>query len=155
MKPISMTMLLLFVAGAWAMGDDRSERQKLIGSWQIQGSAEGDPTTSWTFSDKGKDLHITALEGTNTVADYHCGTTGASCKVKVSGKSTTMSMWFNGASLVQMETKGSDVLKRRFTITPQSDATGDVMEVEIVPITPSGKTETLHFKRTQLSALGK
>jgi hypothetical protein len=155
MKAISMTVLLMFLAGAWVLADEQSDREKLIGSWQLQDSPESDATTSWTFSDKGKGLHVTQREGASTVADFDCHVTGSSCEIKVSGKSATLSMWFNGAMLVQMETKGSDVLKRRFSIIPQSDASSDVMEVEIMPITPSGKPKTLHYKRSQLSALGK
>jgi hypothetical protein len=40
------------------------------------------------------------------------------------------------------------VVKRRFKILPQ----GDMMEMEVIPIVPSGKTETLQFKRGQLAA---
>jgi hypothetical protein len=71
-----------------------------------------------------------------------------SCDVKTAGKKATVSLWFNGPRLVEMETKGSDVVKRRFTILPQ----GDVMEMEVIPIVPSGKTESVQFKRAQLTA---
>ena len=62
-----------------------------------------------------------------------------------------MSIWFNGPRLVEMETKGSEVLKRWFLILPKDD----FMEMEVIPIVPGGKTETFQFKRVQLSARDK
>ena len=59
-----------------------------------------------------------------------------------------VSMWFNGPRLVELETKGSEVVKRRFMILPK----GDVMEMELIPIVPGGKPETFQFKRVELSA---
>jgi hypothetical protein len=52
-------------------------------------------------------------------------------------------MWFNGATLVELETSGNDVVKRRFKVTGD----GDTMEIETVAISPAGKNETAHFKR--------
>ncbi len=155
MKIISMTVLLMFLAGTWALADEQRDREKLIGSWQLQDSEDNGSATSWTFSDKGKGLHVTEMEGPSTLADFDCHVAGTPCEIKISGKTATLSQWFNGAMLVQMETKGSDVVKRRFSVVSQTDPATDVMEVEIVPITPSGKAKTLHFKRTQGSAPGK
>jgi hypothetical protein len=45
--------------------------------------------------------------------------------------------------LVEMETAGSQVVKRRFTVTGD----GDTMELETIPLVPSGSSETTHFKR--------
>ncbi len=47
-------------------------------------------------------------------------------------------MWFLGPKLVQLET-------RRFSVTDQ----GDVMQVELIPISPGGKPETVKFRRVQ------
>jgi hypothetical protein len=148
MRTIPLTAILLFLFGAAAHADDQSDRQKLIGSWELQGAAENSPASSWTFSTANNSIRVTQLEGGNKVADFACGTGGTSCEVKASGKKATVSMWFNGPLLVEMETKGSDVVKRRFKILPQ----GDVMEMEVIPIVPSGKTETFQFKRVQLAA---
>jgi hypothetical protein len=148
MRLIHLTAILLLSFGAAALADDQGDRQKLIGSWELQGAAESSPASSWTFSTANNSIRVTQLEGANKIADFACGTAGTSCEVKTAGKKATVSMWFNGPLLVEMETKGSDVVKRRFKILPQ----GDVMEMEVIPIVPGGKTETFQFKRVQLAA---
>ena len=52
-------------------------------------------------------------------------------------------MYFNGPTLVQLETVGSDVIKRQFTVREQPD----IMELEVIPIIGNAKSETLHLKR--------
>ncbi len=145
MRPVPVTTILLLSLSAAALADDQNDRQKLLGSWQ---SAENSPSSSWSFTADNNSIRVTQLEGTNKVADFACSTGGASCEVKTAGKKATVSMWYNGPFLVEMETKGTDVVKRRFKILPQ----GDVMEMEVIPIVPSGKTETFQFKRVQLAA---
>jgi hypothetical protein len=67
---------------------------------------------------------------------------------KVFGHDVTISLYFNGPKLVEMETRGSEVLKRQFGLVAQ----GDGMQVELIPIVSDGKPDTQQFKRTQLSA---
>ena len=55
-------------------------------------------------------------------------------------------MWFNGPKLVEMETRGSEIIKRRF----QAEE-GDMVEVEVIPIVPSGKTEVVRLHRVSES----
>jgi hypothetical protein len=57
-------------------------------------------------------------------------------------------MWHLGPKLVQLETKGNEVIKRRFLVSDQ----GDTMQVECISIAPDEKTETLTFRRVQTSA---
>jgi hypothetical protein len=57
-------------------------------------------------------------------------------------------MWFNGTKLVELETVGNQVVKRRFTVTGD----GDTMELETIPMVPSGSSEITHFKRSQSDA---
>ncbi len=149
MRTIYLTVLLLLPLGVGALADDQGDRQKLLGTWEPQGvAAENTPASSWTFSTAHNSMQVTEAEGGKKITDFACGTQGAPCEVKTAGKKATVSMWFNGPSLVEMETKGSDVVKRRFKILPQ----GDGMEMEVIPIVPSGKTETFQFKRAQLAA---
>jgi hypothetical protein len=148
MKAVHLTVILFLSLGAAAFADDQGDRQKLLGSWELQGAAENTSSSSWTFSPAKDSIRVTQLEGGNKVADFACGTVGTACEIKAAGKKATVSMWFNGPLLVEMETKGSDVVKRRFKILPQ----GDVMEMEVIPIVPGGKTETFQFKRSQLAA---
>jgi hypothetical protein len=57
-------------------------------------------------------------------------------------------MYYDGPALVQLETKGSDVTRRRFIVTGQPD----LMEIEVMPILGTDKAETLHLKRIKLSS---
>lgn len=148
MKPIHLAVILPTLLGAIMLADEQSDRQKLIGSWELQGVAESSPASTWTFSPAKNLIRVTQLEGNNNVAEFACDTNGDPCEIKTAGKKATVSMWFNGPRLVILETKGSEVVKRRFKILPQ----GDVMEMEVIPIVPDGKTETFQFKRRQLSA---
>ena len=149
MRSIHLTVILLLPLCVGALADDQGDRQKLLGTWEPQGVAvESTPASSWTFSTVRDSMQVTEAEGGKKITDFACGTQGTPCEVKTAGKKATVSMWFNGPSLVEMETKGSDVVKRRFKILPQ----GDAMEMEVIPIVPSGKTETFQFKRAQLAA---
>jgi hypothetical protein len=148
MRRLRLTMILLLSLGVEAFADDQSDRQKLIGSWDLQSPAESTSAISWTFSATGHSMRIKQLEGGSKVADFECETEGTPCEIKTGGKRAMVSLWFNGPRLVEMETKGSDVVKRRFKILPASDA----MEMEVIPIVPGGKTETFEFKREQLAS---
>jgi hypothetical protein len=67
---------------------------------------------------------------------------------EIAGKKATVSVWFNGPKLVQLETQGASVVKRRFAALPQ----GEAIEVKTIPIVPDGNGETVRFKREQVSA---
>jgi hypothetical protein len=71
--------------------------------------------------------------------------------VKDAGRHAKVTFYFNGAKLVQLETRGSKVVKRRFSVDDQ----GDSMEVEEIPVVPEGKTVIEQFKRVQASAAQK
>jgi len=125
------------------MADDKADRDNLVGSWESD-AGSGTPT-GWTFANKANMIEVTQTEDGKAIANFECKTEGSSCEIKSNGKKATVSLWFNGSKLVQMETRGSDVVKRRFGVLPQ----GDTLELEVIPIVPSGKTETYRFKRAQ------
>jgi hypothetical protein len=66
------------------------------------------------------------------------------CEIKTGGKREMVSLSFNGSMLIEMQTKRSDVVKRRFKIVPTSDM--------IIPPVPGGKTETFGLKQAQLAS---
>jgi hypothetical protein len=76
-----------------------------------------------------------------------CNVMGKDCEVKVGGHKAKVAMWFNGDALVEMETRGTEVTKRRFLV--EGD---DSMKMETIPIVPPGKTETVAFKRQNVTA---
>ena len=108
-----------------------------------QNAAESNQALVWTLTVARNSFRIIQLEGGSKVADFDCGTDGVSCEINTGGKKAAVSL-FNGPWLVEMETIGSDIVKWRFRIL-----SGDLMEMEVIPIVPKGKTETFEFKRAR------
>jgi hypothetical protein len=136
--------LLLFVPLAFA--DSAADRANLIGKWE---SSAGD-AGAWNIAEKADGLHITYSRGDRTELEFECNTMGKDCDTDESGKKAKVSLWYNGGKLVQLDSRGSDVVKRRF-----SSPTADVLEVEVIPIVPGGKPETVRFKRATVAAAAK
>ena len=133
------TLLLVGIAAA----DDEASRAKLMGKWQ-QSDGEADARSTWALEEITADsIRVTNSSGAQTVTEFECNTVGKECAVKDAGRKSKVSMWFNGPKLVEMETKGAQVVKRLFSIAGD----GDAMELETIPIAPAGKVETSHFKR--------
>ena len=128
---------LLFSAAGIAAGD--ADRDKLNGAWESRGDAAA--RTSWTLWSNGDALQITQVENDRTLVDFECNTVGRECDVKESGKPMKVSMWFNGPRLVVMETRGKDVVKRRFHTTGDANE----IEMEVIRIVPQGKPELLRL----------
>ncbi len=97
---------------------------------------------------KGAALHITESLGDQKVSEFECPPKGAECEGTVKGVKAMVTMYYDGAALVQFETKGSDVTKRRFAVAGPPD----MMEIEVMPIVGGDKAETLHMKRIKLSS---
>lgn len=144
MKRVYWILPFLLTFTVAASGDSKDDRSKLNGTWRIQNAAAGTEIVEWTITPvKDSALKITEKEGDKTVGNFECKTQGTPCETKIDGKKASISMWYNGAKLVEMQTIGSDVVKHRFGVLPQ----GDVMVVEIIPMSPNGKTESIQFKR--------
>ncbi len=80
--------------------------------------------------------------------EFDCNTLGRECQVNDAGKQVTVSLWFNGPVLVELETRGSQVIKRRFK--PVGD--GNALELETTLISSGGKPDTIHLARVQSAA---
>lgn len=136
---------ILFL-GCIAWADDYDDRSKLMGKWEVQAENSSAKGVVWVVEDKSDakraSIHVTQSLGAQKVAEYECEL-GQECKVQDSGKSATVTMYFNGAKLVELETRGKETFKRRFTLAQQPDT----LEVEVIPIVPEGATEKLVFKR--------
>ncbi len=136
-----VTLSALLLAGSAFAGDD-SSRDRLMGSWQ-QSDGNGETKSAWVLESSGSSIRVTNSNGTQTVAEFKCNTVGKECAGKDAGRPSKVSMWFNGPKLVELETRGSQVVKRRFSITGD----GDTMDLETIPIVPTGKSEITHFRR--------
>ena len=138
---ITTLSILLLASGAFA--DDDSCRARLTGRWQ-QVDGQEDALSNWTLTQGPNDsIHVANSIGTQAISEFECNTMGKDCELKAAGRKSKVSMWFNGPKLVEMETTGAQVVKRRFAITGE----GDTMDVETIPIAPPGKVEISHFKR--------
>ncbi len=120
----------------------RVRAAQLIGAWQQQDDS-GKGISLWVVETKANSLHITNSQGDQKLSEIDCKPTGAECEGTASGKKTKVSMYFNGPTLVQLETVGSDVIKRQFTVREQPD----ILEIDVMPIIGNAKSETLHLKR--------
>ncbi len=146
---ISVGVLSTLLVAGFASDEDRAMRDKLIGTWQ-QSDGSGATRLTWTLQDNGDSMHISNSNGTRTVGEFDCNTVGKECEIDWDGHRSKVSMYFNGAKLVQLETTGNQVIKRRFGITGD----GDSMELETIPIAPDGSSTVAHFKRVS-SAVSK
>jgi hypothetical protein len=140
---VSIVTLAALLLASSAFADDDSSRAKLMGRWQ-QSDANGENKSAWDLEGLGDSMHVTNSDGTQTVTEFTCNTLGKECAIQDGGRRSKVSMWFNGSKLVEVETRGSQVVKRRFSVTGD----GNSMDLETIPIVPSGKSETAHFKRT-------
>jgi hypothetical protein len=135
--------LAVLAFGVVAFADD-TDRSKLMGAWESQAE-------TWLFESKGDAVRVTYVRGSQKLAEFECNTDGKDCATKVAGHSAKISLWFNGSKLVELETRGSDVVKRRFAIA----GAGEEMDEEIIPIASDSKAETLHFKRAKAAPSNK
>jgi hypothetical protein len=140
----AFTALLLCVP---VLADDVSDRAKLLGSWQRLDDP-GKEATVWVLEVKGMALHIAESLGDKKISEFECVPRGAECEGTVASNKATVTMYYDGPALVQLETKGSDVTRRRFSVPGQPD----MMDLEVRPIVGADKVETLHLKRIKNSA---
>jgi hypothetical protein len=139
---ISGLSTLLLLAGSAAAADD-AVRAKLTGKWE-QSDGSGETKSTWTLKELGDSIHVTQSNARGTIVEFDCNTGGKECEIKRAGHKSKVSLWFNGPKLVEMETSGTEVVKRRFAVT----GNGETMDLETIPLVPTGQTETTHFKRT-------
>jgi hypothetical protein len=141
-----LAFVIALCFGTMAFGDEAVK--PFTGTWTARGDTTKDGPTTWVFEENGDSLKISQMKGAEKLAEFECNTRGRECQIKEAGKHATVSMWFNGPKLVELETRGSEVIKRRFAVSGK----GDAMDVEIIPISQEAKSETLHFTRSQTSA---
>lgn len=143
---IQTTAFAALLLCAPVQADDVSDRAKLIGSWQRQDDS-ATAASVWVLEMKGAALHITESLGDHKISEFECRPSGADCEGTVEGKKASVSMYYDGPALVQLVTRGSDVTRRRFTVTGQRE----MMEIEVMPIVGTDKADSLHLKRIKLS----
>jgi hypothetical protein len=142
-RRLYLTAFLGASLGSIALADDAEERAKLTGTWQSsQGEKGGAVKAVWILESQGDSYHITNSQGDKKMAEYACALV-KECEVKDGGRKVKVTLFFNGSKLVLIETRGDQIVKRLFA-TAQ---TGDALDLQVIPMAPDGKTETLHLQR--------
>ena len=140
-KALGLLALGLFSA----MGADRPN---LNGTWQLDGAATAAETKFKTetlvIHQGDDDVQITqdrtAKNGKEIKNEIDCNTDGKECKLK----NANVSLWYNGAMLVLVETHNDIVTKTRFT----SSEDGHTLHLEVIHMGPGGeRTENLTFTK--------
>ena len=114
------------------------ENSSYSGKWQA-----GDKSSELIVQQTGDSIHVTEQRGGKMVCDYTCNSKGTNCNFKEEGKKATVSLYFNGPKLVEIRTRGDEVMKRRFGLKDD----GKTLEVEVMPIAPAGKTATILYAK--------
>ena len=141
-------LCVLLVIGPIALADDASDRAKLNGTWQAQDGKSG---ATWTLEKKDNTIHIIQSENGQKVLEFDCDTNGKECEVTDNGHKAKVSMYYNGPKLVALESRGTEIVRRRFTVAAEKDT----LEVELIPVAPAGKAETSQFRRAEVAAAGR
>jgi hypothetical protein len=142
---------LLFCTLPLLANDTRAE---LSGKWRLDTSTSqlhSHPPSDllWTIDVDVKDdgIHFAETSADKSSAwEVTCSTRGADCKVKDAAKPITVSFWYNGPALVEIETDGKNkaVTKRRMTLSPD----GSTLTVEVTHLVPDGRApEKLVMKK--------
>ena len=133
-------IFLLLASSAFAQDADHAG---LAGKWQTEPSesdGSGVSTLNLEFKDGGT-LHFLMRARNGDTAEFECGTEGQECNMTDAGRKAKVSAWFNGLTLVIMETRGNIIVKRTLT------ANGRTVELEVIPIVPPGKNDKLTYNK--------
>jgi hypothetical protein len=131
------------LATTCALASDEDQRAKLTGSWQIQtAGATVKEASAYTLQPSQGGMRISGTDEGKVIVDVNCKM-AQDCKIKDEGHSATVMMYFNGPKLVENETIGSRIIRKRYSVTDD----GNTMQIEVIPIEPEGKTEVVVFKR--------
>ena len=106
-----------------------------MGRWQ-QSDGNWEVKSTWDLEGAESPVRVTNSKGTKTVAEFECNTVGKECAVEDAGRRSKVSMWFNEPKLVELETRGTEIVKRRFSITGD----GDTMDLETIQLPRPAKS---------------
>jgi hypothetical protein len=124
------------------------DRPNLSGTWQFDSSQSQLHTitvsgATWVINEDDSSIQITESEtGAGKTIELKCTTDGKQCKI--SGGKATASFWYNGAMLVEMESKGDHVTRYRMKLS----ADGKTLTVDTTSIVPqSTQDDVLVFQK--------
>jgi len=134
--PEYILIALAFASGVFAQD---SAKPKLSGTWALP----NDATEKLIVEQTDSGIHMQELKGSETKAEYKCNVDGKDCDFKEDGHPAKVSLWFNGPKLVELVTRGKNVVRRRFTLADG----GKKLVVEMSAFSNPDKSETLEYTR--------
>ena len=143
-KCLWLAVPLGFALIVWA---DSAARPDLNGNWRLDPSlseihSHVPSELTWQIEQDDNSIHLIERSAEQKDADdVRCGTDGKDCKVKEGGHKASVSFYYNGPVLVELETEGSNaVTKKRM----QLSSDGSKLTVEVIHVLPAGEgTEKL------------
>jgi len=124
------------------------DHPNLAGTWQFD-SAKSDQTNNklvtatWVIEEGDNSIHIIETESGNAKkVELKCSTDGKDCNI--AGQKAKASFWYNGLTLVEMETRGEHVNRYRMKLSDDAKA----LTVEVSSIVPRiDKPDVLVFEK--------
>jgi len=132
-----------------ALSNAQQNKPNLSGKWQLNtGKSElhsGIPyAVNLAIDQKGSAIHVVRTArtsaGKDTVTEFNCTTDGKDCDVK----GAKISLWYDGASLVEMDIAGESVTKSSMTLSDD----GKTISIDVNHISPSGDREKLVLEKS-------
>jgi len=118
-----------------------AERPDLNGSWRVDPSksdVHSRMPATLQIQQTDDSIHITEVAGDKNLSDITCKTNGHDCKAKDNGHDIKASFYYNGPMLVELDTAGDNVTKKRFRTAQDGTLT-----IEVMHINPSGRDEKM------------
>ena len=118
----------------FALPGAAQDHPNLSGNWQFDASKSEQHSSkiaeaTWVIEESDNSIHITE-SGTGKKVELKCSTDGKDCNI--AGEKAKASFWFNGPTLVEMETRGDHVNRYRMKLSDE----GKTLTVELNSIVP-------------------
>jgi hypothetical protein len=141
LKCLSVLITFGIASVIWA---DSPGRPDLNGNWRLDPSLSDlhshmPAQLTWQIEQNDNSIHLVQrAQERKDPDDIRCATDGHDCRVKEEGHAATVSFYYNGPVLVELESEGQNrdtVTKKRMQVS--SD--GTTLTIEVIHIVPAGK----------------
>jgi hypothetical protein len=136
-----LTVPLALAVVSWG---DSPGHPDLAGNWQLAPSqceihSHMPSQLTWHIEQDDSSIHlIQRTQERKNPDDIRCATDGKDCRIKDEGHAATVSFYYNGAVLVELESEGQNrdtVTKKRMQVSPD----GSTLTVEVIHVMPAGR----------------
>jgi hypothetical protein len=139
LKGTLAVLILAFALAPISFAQAASSAPDLSGTWLDTSNG----ALKLALTEKGDKIQVRETDGDRVTADYTCALSGEQCDVKEDGHPVKVMIYYNGSKLVEIKQRGSDVEKRRFSLSDD----GKTMQVESIPLSSSGKSSTHTYRK--------